>query len=51
MRLVAGQTLLHVLQDEQPEAGFESVPPDLEDLYFATIRGFTPNPTADARTN
>lgn len=40
MRLFAGRTLLHVLSDEQPEAGFEPVVPDLEDLYFATIRGF-----------
>jgi ABC-2 type transport system ATP-binding protein len=41
MRLVGGTTMLHVLQDEQPEAAFESVLPDLEDFYFATIRGFT----------
>jgi ABC-2 type transport system ATP-binding protein len=40
MRLVAGRTLLHVLQNELPEPGFEPVVPDLEDLYFATIRGF-----------
>jgi len=40
MRLVAGRTLLHVLSDVMPEAGFEPVVPDLEDLYFATIRGF-----------
>jgi ABC-2 type transport system ATP-binding protein len=40
MRLVAGRTLLHVLQDDSPEPGFEPVVPDLEDLYFATIRGF-----------
>ena len=39
MRLFAGRTLLHVLQDELPEPGFEPVVPDLEDLYFATIRG------------
>jgi len=41
MRLFAGRTLLHALSDEQPEAGFEPVVPDLEDLYFATIRGFS----------
>ncbi len=41
MHLSAGRTMLHVLQDEQPEAGFESVSADLEDLYFATIKGFT----------
>jgi len=41
MRLFAGRTMLHVLQDDLPEQGFEPVVPDLEDLYFATIRGFT----------
>ena len=46
MRLFAGQTLVHVLSDEQPEAGFEQTTPDLEDLYFATIRGFLHRPSA-----
>jgi ABC-type multidrug transport system ATPase subunit len=40
MRLFAGRTLIHVLNGEPPETGFEPVTPDLEDLYFATIRGF-----------
>ena len=40
MRLLAGQTLVHVLSDVTPDHGFEPVTPDLEDLYFATIRGF-----------
>jgi ABC-2 type transport system ATP-binding protein len=40
MRLFAGQTLIHVLDEQRPEDGFELVEPDLEDLYFATIRGF-----------
>src|SRR4051794_34995739 len=40
MRLFAGQTVVHVLSAKLPEAGFESVTPDLEDFYFATIRGF-----------
>ena len=40
MRLFAGQTLVHVLSPQQPEAGFEPVAPDLEDFYFATIKGF-----------
>lgn len=43
MRLVAGRTLLHVLSDGSPEPDFEPVVPDLEDLYFATIRGFSAN--------
>ena len=40
MRLFAGQTLVHVLSPQQPEAGFEPFAPDLEDFYFATIKGF-----------
>jgi ABC-type multidrug transport system ATPase subunit len=44
MRLVAGRTLIHVMSDQKPEGGFEPVTPDLEDLYFATIRGFVHSP-------
>ena len=44
MRLVAGQTLVHVLSDQPPEPGFELAQPDLEDLYFATIKGFLHRP-------
>jgi len=40
MRLYAGRTLIHVLSDGQPAEGFEASTPDLEDLYFATIKGF-----------
>ncbi|MGC2111312.1 MAG: hypothetical protein WA655_17490, partial [Candidatus Korobacteraceae bacterium] len=40
MHLSAGRTVLHVMHDEQPEAGFEPVSPDLEDFYFATTKGF-----------
>ena len=36
-RLLAGQTQLHVLADERPETGFESVAPDLEDVYFSFL--------------
>lgn len=46
VRLFAGRTLIHVLSDRQPGAGFEPVTPDLEDLYFATIRGFNEEPAA-----
>jgi ABC-type multidrug transport system ATPase subunit len=41
MHLYGGRTRLHVLQDGPPEPGFDLVVPDLEDFYFATIRGFT----------
>lgn len=37
-RLAGGRTLLHVLADDRPEAGFEPVVPDLEDVYFGRLR-------------
>jgi len=40
MRLFAGRTLVHVLSVQQPAEGFEPALPDLEDFYFATIKGF-----------
>jgi ABC-2 type transport system ATP-binding protein len=46
VRLFAGRTLIHVLSEQQPGAGFEPVVADLEDLYFATIRGFFNPPTS-----
>ncbi len=36
-RLRGGRTVIHVLADAAPEAGFEAVEADLEDLYFATL--------------
>lgn len=47
MRLFAGRTLVHVLSDTKPEEGFETVAPDLEDLYFATIKGLIHGKTGD----
>jgi len=41
MHLFGGRNVLHVLHDTEPEPGFEPVAPDLEDLYFATIKGYT----------
>ena len=46
MRLFAGQTLVHVLSPQAPEAGFEPAAPDLEDFYFATIKDFIHPPAA-----
>jgi ABC-type multidrug transport system ATPase subunit len=37
-RLFAGETRIHILSDEQPEAGFERVATDLEDVYFSVLR-------------
>jgi len=51
MRLFAGRTLIHVLSDEKPGEGFEPVVPDLEDLYFATIKGFVHGPASAAGVN
>ncbi len=48
MRLFAGQTLVHVLSPQLPEAGFEPAAPDLEDFYFATIKGFIHQASASA---
>lgn len=38
-RLTVGKVRIHVLADTDPSDGFESIQPDLEDVYFATIRG------------
>jgi ABC-type multidrug transport system ATPase subunit len=37
-RLTGGRSIIHVLADSRPEEGFESVPPDLEDVYFGELR-------------
>ena len=42
-KLVAGKPTLHVLSDAQPDAGFEQVYPDLEDVYFSYIFGNQPH--------
>ena len=36
-QLRGGQTVVHVLADEAPGAGFEPIEGSLEDLYFATL--------------
>jgi ABC-type multidrug transport system ATPase subunit len=35
--LKAGKTIIHVLSDNQPDASFEAVAANLEDVYFAEI--------------
>ncbi|HEY6641543.1 ABC transporter ATP-binding protein [Povalibacter sp.] len=37
-RLIAGQPRIHVYNDAAPEPGFESIDPDLEDVYFHRLR-------------
>jgi ABC-2 type transport system ATP-binding protein len=34
----AGRLVVHVVSPERPDAGFEAVAPDLQDLYFHTLR-------------
>jgi ABC-2 type transport system ATP-binding protein len=51
IRLFAGRTLIHVWSNAAPDQGFEAVTPDLEDLYFATIRGYSEFPAAAAKVN
>ncbi len=37
-RLVAGRTAIHVVSGARPDATFDQVAPDLEDVYFSTLR-------------
>jgi ABC-type multidrug transport system ATPase subunit len=48
-RLVSGQPVIHVLSDAQPEAGFEAIAPDLEDVYFGRLRAHAAGAPAAAR--
>jgi ABC-2 type transport system ATP-binding protein len=50
MRLFAGRTIIHVWGDAQPDGEFVPVTPDLEDVYFATIRGFA-HPSSNGQAN
>jgi ABC-2 type transport system ATP-binding protein len=36
-RLAGGKTMIHVLADAAPDAGFQATPPGLEDVYFSTL--------------
>ncbi len=38
-RLRGGRTIIHVLSEERPDDTFAEAPPDLEDVYFATLSG------------
>jgi ABC-type multidrug transport system ATPase subunit len=38
-KLLAGRTVVHVYGDSSPGAGFEPVEPDVEDVYFSTLKG------------
>ena len=38
LRRLAGEPVINIHAEQQPEPGFESVPPDLEDVYFLKLR-------------
>jgi ABC-2 type transport system ATP-binding protein len=51
-KLLAGRTVVRVLSDRRPEAGYELAEPGLEDVYFAALRSSRtseagPLPSAD----
>jgi len=50
-RRFSGQTLIHVYSNQQPDPSFELVTPDMEDLYFSTIKGFTAPRSSAAKGN
>jgi ABC-2 type transport system ATP-binding protein len=50
-RLVGGKSIVHVLGDAKPEEGFESVAPDLEDVYFGQLRHQAANASTPARAS
>jgi ABC-2 type transport system ATP-binding protein len=39
-KLLSGRTMVHVHHPELPGAGFETVEPGLEDVYFTTMAGY-----------
>lgn len=42
-KLLSGRTVVHIYSEEDPGNGFESVTPDLEDVYFTTMAGHIGN--------
>jgi hypothetical protein len=48
-RLVGGQPMIHVFAESQPEEGFVSVEPDLEDVYFQRLRRHDGAPSRSPR--
>jgi len=37
-KLVGGAPLIHILSDTNPDNGFTSVDPDLEDVFFSRVQ-------------
>lgn len=40
-RLVGGRTIVRVFSSSRPDLSFQEAVPDLEDVYFSTVRGFS----------
>ena len=47
--LVAGKTMIHVLSDSMPDESFTEVIPDLEDVYFSTLKKNTKQSDAETQ--
>jgi len=45
-RLFAGRSLIHVHSDDQPDASFELVSPELQDVYFSAIKQHDTEPAS-----
>ena len=46
-KMVAGQPLIHILSETNPNAGFEQVKPNLEDVFFTNINASNINSKND----
>jgi ABC-type multidrug transport system ATPase subunit len=49
-KLMAGRTIAHVYADASPGAEFESVEPDLKDVYFSVMAGHQRSQSASAES-
>jgi len=49
-RLNLGRNVVRVHHEGPPENGFEPAEPDLEDVYFATLKGLLERPKIDPET-
>jgi ABC-2 type transport system ATP-binding protein len=49
-KLLAGRTIVHVRAEAQPSEGFETVEPDLKDVYFSVMAGLHHPDSAELAT-
>ena len=43
-KLLSGRRVVHIYSEDDPGQGFDLAQPDLEDVYFTTMAGFSQNP-------